>query len=436
LKNLRKDISKEKEMTNKLIENPQNKNYSNENLNEYLDVNIINNNDKKFSSIDVDNPHNFNEKSKITIKKKKKILIAKTPNAEEDLNSKYNKDENNPLSNYKNYKISMKKNNKEANRSGNNINKSNIERPRSDNQMNKLITNVNESSNKNNLVNNDNYSENEYFRDNDSKKTSNRSRIINFASEKIETNKKKSNKINSITATEILLGDLSPNNYNNKNKSNNKFTNESNNNENFSNYQNSKIKDNFINKFDLDKKMTLDFNENGYDLENFILKQNSKKSKLSSFKSPIYKDGNSFDRLNSKNKSTNKNNLISNNNNLNENSENEFNNYNNFVTNDHEDDECDKNFSKLIHLNNQKNKMDKSMDRSFNDVSRDQIMDKINRNKKKSIMNALNKTENEIEKFDNNNMNSSVIDVVFSKIEGKNKNKHKNKENGIFPIMI
>lgn len=195
--------------------------------------------------------------------------------------------------------------------------------------------------------------------------------------------------------------------------------------------------------------------ETGYDLESFIIQQNSKKSKMKSFnyhsKSPNIKDKSYIPAYSSKTSSKNDNhkgsneqfntNNIENDNSINEN----FNktskfgiNNNDEEANNNENSEGENNFAaltnfNLLNKNNNNNNLNKSIDKNFNDFSRDQIKDKINQKKNKSIMNAFNKTQNDILKYDNNQMNSSVIDVVFSKIGGKNKykNKQKEREDGI-----
>jgi len=63
--------------------------------------------------------------------------------------------------------------------------------------------------------------------------------------------------------------------------------------------------------------------------------------------------------------------------------------------------------------------MDLSMDRSCNDIAIDNLKYKLNKQKDKSVINALNKT-GDLVNLDNENDNS-IIDNVFSKIEGKNK---------------
>jgi hypothetical protein len=65
------------------------------------------------------------------------------------------------------------------------------------------------------------------------------------------------------------------------------------------------------------------------------------------------------------------------------------------------------------------NIMDLSIDKSSNDIVIDKLKDKINKQKDKSIINALNKTGDLIN-LDNEKENS-IIDNVFSRIDNKNK---------------
>lgn len=390
-------------------------------------------------------------KTKIIIKKKKKILIAKTPTYNEKsasnqfvINHLLEGSENNFIENYKAAKISsVLKKNTTTTTSSNYNNKSELSNKNNtkDNSNSYLDSFHDFKSNANKLSSDKNQIKSSL---NNSKNLKNSSNLNNFASEKNTNNNKIKNNINNNnkssnkTANDILLRSFSPNNNIPKNNDNN--------NNNFK-----RPSDNF----NTDKKPNLDFSDGGYDLENFIQQQNAKKSKIANhisrsnnnnnndnnYKSPGYKDNKYLEKFNSKshvdtNKHSTNNHKLLFENELNEKLNIQKFQNENFLAaaenSNSEDNEqqYENKFSKLIQMNN-KNKMEKSMDRSFNEFSRDQIKEKINYKKNKSILNALNKTENEIEKFDNNQMNSSVIDVVFSKIEGKNKNKNKqNKDYG------
>ena len=121
------------------------------------------------------------------------------------------------------------------------------------------------------------------------------------------------------------------------------------------------------------------------DLENFINSQNSKKSKSKSKHKKVLP-------LNY-----------------------EINNHNLIDLPEYNEEE--ENLKKFINLN-------KSID---NEIMKEQIKKDLHTKLNKSIINALNKSEAEIH-FDNSQLNSSVIDLVLSRIEEKNKNKHKNKD--------
>jgi len=397
----------------------------------------------------IETPENPNQgKTKMIIKKKKKILISKTPTYSENLTSNEpvgkhslpESPENNFIENYKAAKINsvLKKNNsiiKEPNNKSELSIRNNVKENSYLDSYNDFKSNANKLSSDINRIDTQNL--------NDLKSAKNSSNKIQFASEQIANNKLKTNnnnKSSNKTSNDILLEGLSPvNKYNNNNYK--------------KPYEN----------FNIDNKSNFDFTEGGgYDLENFIQQQNSKKSKIGSsnnnnigngnnFKSPVYKDSGKFFEKKYNTKSNIENNHSNTNNN--NNSATEFNNdnldinkfQNNYFANNASDDydsEDQNKFSNLIKMKNaavqNKKKIDRSMDRSFNEISRDQIQEKINYKKNKSIMNALNKTENDVEKFDNNQMNSSVIDVVFSKIEGKNKNKNKNnnKEYGVCFYLV
>jgi len=360
---------------------------------------------KKYDIID-NEKEAIQENSKI-VKKKKKILIAKTPTYNENIVNNNFKNQvlqtdNKFIENYKEAKIAALKNKKLSKASKIKDQSNTID------SIGPLKTESNKISDKEKYINmeikNPLDPKNNILHDNEkalfeSKTAKNSDIKMNFASAHLK-NKNSINKISNKTASDILR-DLSPRQFENENIVKENYNNFKNLNQNYDNFNKDKIEN------------SIDFKDNGYDLENFIIMQNSKKSKnVNNMKSPYFKDKKFFEKFTNNTKKENDYNA------------NKFN-------NDNSEEEFENNFGKLMYYNNPiKNKIDKSMDRSFNEISRDHIKEKINSNKNKSIMNALNKTQNEIEKYDNNQMNSSVIDVVFSKIEGKNKNKHKNKENG------
>jgi hypothetical protein len=386
--------------------------------------NIKNKEYETIETIETNGTLNQTGKTKIIIKKKKKVLISKTSTYNETIsttelmnNHLLEKSENPFIENYKGLKFSSVLNKNKLTKLSNKSNKKESSFMDSFNDFksyaNKLSEKILDESNQIHKIRE---------KLNDSKIFKNHSKRIDFASEQIEV---KNKNLSTKTSNDILLGDLSPNNKANRGDLEKEELN------NFNSYRKHSNNSN-TNKLQFEIN-----NENGYDLENFIEKQNSKKSKITNHnsvncKSPGYKETKLLEKFNSKSNIYN-NKLLnilekdsSENLNINKFQNDNFYNYRN------EDD--NNKFSKLMKINiaaNNKNNMDKSMDRSFNDISRDQIKEKINYKKNKSILNALNKTQNEIEKFDNAQMNSCVIDVVFSKIDGKNKNKNKHKDYGI-----
>lgn len=408
----------------KLFNNLENNLFNAEN-----ELSTINNTNREYQINETLETPGQSGKTKIIIKKKKKILISKNSTCNEGIANKdlvinhLLKSSDNPfIENYKERKISSVVNTNKISKTSNKSDLAN----KSQLKNKSFIDTINDAkSNQYKFVDESIQLNKIKEKLNDSKIQSNKFNNFNFASEQIESRSK--NKQSNKTANEMLIGSISSNDNFNLNKEEiNEF------NKNHEKYSNK--------NFNTHNKLNLDFNENGYDLENFIEKQNSKKSKIANLhsvicKTPNYKDGKLSEKFNSKANLDKK--LL--NNNFDEDSNLDNLNINKFRNdNFHNYDNEDNKFIKLIKLNNAGvniNKHDKSMDRSLNDISRDQIKDKINYKKNKSILNALNKTQNEIEKFDNNQMNSSVIDVVFSKIEGKKKNKNMHKEYGILIII-
>lgn len=398
-----------------------------------------NQSNKEYETIEtIENPSNG--KTKIIIKKKKKIQVAKTPTYNENLASNelvgkhlLENSDNDFIENYKQAKISsvLQKNKLAKASTSNYNNKSEISNRHNTkdssylNSFNDFKANANLISDKNRNESSEKYKVKQKLDDSKTAKiVSNNSNSVghgnnfNFSSEQMANKTRgKINKLNNKTANDILLEGLSPNKVIDSKREFAKkdFVDHN-------NFNNKKINENF----NTDRKPTLDFSDGGYDLENFIQQQNSKKSKIGNNNSNNYKEAKFLEKYNSKS------NLETKNRNKFETEFEENLNVNKYQNDDYyggDEQQYENKFSQLIQINNaahkNNNKMDKSMDRSVNEISRDQIKEKINYKKNKSILNALNKTQNEIEKFDNNQMNSSVIDVVFSKIEGKNKNKNR-----------